>query len=93
MGKSSKYPAYSAGTIKVNGQTKAQTYKRGNNVITDYNMSDAEKRAYDYVQNSFADSLPSINVFDDKTRKTFKHNLMLIPRKVKKWSTAFILRC
>lgn len=75
MGKSSKYPAYSAGTIKVNGNTKAKTYKRGNNVITDYNMSDVEKRAYNYAQNSFADALPSVNVFDANTQKNLQSQL------------------
>lgn len=75
MGKSSKYPGYSTGTIKVNGQTKASTYKSGNNVITNYNMSDAEKRAYNYAQNSFANALPSINVFDDDTRKNLQSEL------------------
>ena len=75
MGKSSKYPSYSSGTININGSTKASTYKKGNNVITNYNMSDAEKRAYDYVQNSFADSLSKINVFDDDTRKNLQSQL------------------
>ncbi len=75
MGKSSKYPGYSTGTVKVNGQTKASTYKYGNNVVTDYNMSDAEKRAYDYAQNSFADALPSINIFDDNTKKNLQSQL------------------
>ena len=75
MGKSSKYPSYSSGTININGSTKASTYKKGNNVITNYNMSDAEKRAYDYAQNSFADSLSKINVFDDDTRKNLQSQL------------------
>lgn len=72
MGKSSKY---STGTINLNGQTKAQTYKKGNNVISNYNMSDAEKRAYNYAQNSFANSLPSINVFDADTQKNLQSQL------------------
>lgn len=75
MGKSSKYPGYSAGTINVNGETKASTYKSGNNIISNYNMSDAEKRAYDYAQNSFANSLPSVNVFDENTRKNLQSQL------------------
>ena len=75
MGKSSKYPSYSSGTININGSTKASTYKKGNNVITNYNMSDAEKRAYDYAENSFADSLSKINVFDDDTRKNLQSQL------------------
>ena len=43
MGKSSKkYPQYSAGTISLNGNSKASTYKTGNNIYSNYNMSDAE---------------------------------------------------
>lgn len=75
MGKSSKYPSYSTGTISLNGQTKSSTYKKGNNVVTNYNMSDAEKKAYDYAQNSFADSLSSVNVFDGNTQKNLQSQL------------------
>ena len=46
MGKSS----FTNGTVRVNGQTKASTYKKGNTVYTDYNMSPYEKQAYDYPQ-------------------------------------------
>ena len=75
MGKSSKYPSYSSGTINVNGSTKATTYKHKNNVITDYNMSDDEKRAYEYAQKSFADSLSKVNVFDEDTKKNLQSQL------------------
>ena len=68
MGNKSQYPSYSTGTVNINGQTKATTYKKGNNVISNYNMSDAEKKAYDYAQNSFANSLPNVNIFDENTR-------------------------
>ena len=73
MGKSSKkYPQYSAGTISINGNSKASTYKTGNNVYSNYSMSDAEKQAYDYAQKSFANSL---NVFDDETKKNLQSQL------------------
>ena len=75
MGKSSKYPSYSGGTININGATKASTYKNKNNIITNYNMSDAEKQAYDYIQNSFANSLSSVNVFDDATKQNLQSEL------------------
>jgi hypothetical protein len=75
MGKTSKYPSYSTGTIKVNGQTKASTYKSGNNVISNYNMSDAEKQAYNYAQNSLANNLSSVNVFDENTQKNLQSQL------------------
>lgn len=76
MGKSSKkYPQYSSGTINVNGNTKASTYKNGDNIYSNYNMSDYEKQAYDYAQKSFADSLSSVNVFDDETKKNLQSQL------------------
>lgn len=75
MGKSSKYPSYSGGTINVNGSTKANTYKRGKNIISDYNMSDDERKAYDYAQKSYADSLSKINVFDNNTQKNLQSQL------------------
>ena len=55
-----------------NGQNRVNTYKKGNNVITDYNMSDAERDMYNYAQRSFADSLKSVNVFDDDTKKNLQ---------------------
>ena len=55
MGKNSK-PKYSSGTVQINGQTKATTSKYGDNVTTNYIMSDDEKRAYDYAQKAFADN-------------------------------------
>lgn len=74
MGKSS-YPEYSGGTVTLNGQTKATSYRKGNNVYTDYNMSDAEKKAYDYAQNSFADGLSQVNVFSPQTLQGFNDQL------------------
>lgn len=84
MGKSSKYPSYSTGTVSLNGQTKAKTYRRGNNVISDYNMSDAEKRAYDYAQKTFANSLKSLNTFDKTTQKNLQSQLNAYTSKGKK---------
>lgn len=76
MGKSSKkYPKYSSGTINVNGSTVASTYKKGNNIFSNYNMSDDEKRAYGYVQKSLADFLPSVNVFDENTKQNLQSQL------------------
>ncbi len=75
MGKSSKYPSYSSGAISVNGANKATTSKRGNTITSNYNMSDDEKRAYEYAQKSFADSLASVNVFDENTQKNLQSQL------------------
>ncbi len=75
MGKSSKYPSYSSGAISINGQNKATTSKKKNTVTTNYNMSDDERRAYEYAQKSFADSLSSVNVFDDATKQNLQSQL------------------
>ena len=75
MGKSSKYPSYSAGTITINGSDKANTYKKGNTIYTNYNMSDDERRAYEYAQKSFADSLSKVNIFDDATKQNLQSQL------------------
>ncbi len=72
MGKTS---GYSGGTVNINGQTKAKSYKKGNTVYTDYYMNDDEKRAYDFAQKSFADNLPNVNVFDAGTQKKFNEQL------------------
>lgn len=74
MGKSS-YPAYSGGSVTLNGQEKASSYRKGNTVYTNYNMSDAEKKAFDYAQNSFAESLPKLNTFDANTRQNLNNQL------------------
>lgn len=74
MGKKSK-PSYSTGTVQINGQTKAVTSKSGNNVTTNYIMSNDEKRAYDYAQKSFADNLSTVNVFDKDTRNSINQQL------------------
>ena len=46
MGKKSKYPAYSSGSMNINGVTKAGTLKIGNDISSNYNMSADEQRAY-----------------------------------------------
>lgn len=75
MGKSSKYPSYSSGHITINGIDKANTYKKGNNIYSNYNMSDDERRAYEYAQKSFADSLSKVNIFDEDTKKNLQSQL------------------
>lgn len=76
MGKySSSTPSFSGGTININGQNRVNTYKKGNDVVSDYNMSKTEKDIYDYAQKSFADSLKSVNVFDDYTRNNLQSEI------------------
>lgn len=75
MGKSTKYPSYSSGSVSVNGTTKATNSKNGNNVSSSYNMSDVEKGIFDYSQNSLLNSLPQINVFSGDTQKNINSQI------------------
>jgi len=78
MGKtSSSTPtqSYANGVVSINGTEKASQKKIGNTVHSNYNMSDAEKKIYDYSQNSFLQNLPNINVFSESTRKNLQDQL------------------
>lgn len=75
MGKSTKYPTYSSGSVSINGTTKATNSRNGNNVNSNYNMSDTEKNIFDYTQNSLLNSLPQINVFSGDTQKNINSQL------------------
>ena len=75
MGKTSSSPSFSGGNVKVNGSTKANTYKSGNSVYSNYNMSAAEKEMYDFAQKSFMENLPNINVFSEDTLKQMQSEI------------------
>ena len=68
MGKSSKYPSYSEGSVNINGAPVAKVSKKGNSISSDYYMNDTEKGIYDYSQESLLTALPQINVFDKATQ-------------------------
>ncbi len=67
MGKNSK-PSYSKGSVSINGKTVASNYKKGNSIISNYNMPETEKGIYDYAQNALLNSLPQVDVFSTDTR-------------------------
>lgn len=78
MGKtssSSPRQSYANGVVTINGQEKASQKKIGGTVYSNYNMSDTEKKIYDYSQNSFLRNLPNINVFSEDTRKNLQNQL------------------
>lgn len=75
MGKSSKYPSYSGGSVSVNGNNVASQYKSGNTVNSNYNMSNTEKGIYDFAQNTLLNSLPQMNVFSGETQKNLNSQL------------------
>lgn len=75
MGKSTKNPSYSTGSVTVNGQQKASVGMNGNTVNASYNMNDTEKKIYDYAQNSFLESLPNVNIFSDQTLQNLQNQV------------------
>ena len=77
MGKKSKYPDYSTGTITVNGRTVASTTrdKNHNVVSSNYNMTDNEKKIYDSIQSNLYSSLSSLFDITDADKKTWNSQL------------------
>lgn len=75
MGKSSKkYPQYSAGTISINGNSKASTYKTGNNIYSNYNMSDAENKRTIMRKNHSQIPSHQLTSLMTKLKRTYNHN-------------------
>ncbi len=83
MGKKSKYPEYSTGTISVNGKTVASTTRdKNNNIVgSNYNMSDAEKKIYDSIQNNMYSSLSGLFDITDETKKSWDSQLNALKSK------------
>lgn len=77
MGKKSKYPDYSTGTITVNGRTVASTTKdKNHNVVSsNYNMTNNEKKIYDSIQSNLYSSLSSLFDITDADKKTWNSQL------------------
>lgn len=77
MGKKSKYPSYSSGSITVNGQTVATNKRDSQNNIVDssYNMSEKEKEIYDSVQDNLMSSLGNLFSISDEKREEWGNQL------------------
>lgn len=77
MGKKSKYPEYSSGSITVNGNTIATTKRDKNNNIVDstYNMSNLEKNIYDKVQGGIYSNLTGLLDVSDEKRTEWNNQL------------------
>lgn len=70
-----KYPTYSGGAVRVNGQTKASTSKNGDTVVSNYNMSNAEKNIYDSVLNNMDLSLAGLFSISEPQRQAWNNQL------------------
>ncbi len=75
MGKKSKYPSYSAGSVTVNGKEVARSTKNGNTISGTYNMNDTEKEIYEGVQQNLASSLNDLFSISDEKQEQFNSEL------------------
>ena len=75
MGKKSKAPSYSSGSVVVNGRTVATSNKSGNNISTHYNMSDAEKNIFNSIQQGMNSGLTNLFNISDTERKQWDNQL------------------
>lgn len=75
MGKKTKYPAYSGGSVTINGKTKASSRKVGDTVTSNYNMSDTEKNIYDSVLNNMDSSLANLFKISEPQRQAWNEQL------------------
>ena len=64
MGKKSKYPKYSGGSVKVNGKTVASISKKKGSINSSYKMSKTEKKIYNTIQKNLKSSLKNLNNFE-----------------------------
>lgn len=72
MSKSTNYfgiPAFSNGSLSLNGQEKVTTSKKGDTVNSNFNLSEFEEMAFNYAQENFAKNLPKVNVFSSEVLK------------------------
>ena len=74
MGKSSSTNP-TASQINVNGQTKANTYRVGDTMVSNYNMSDYEKSLYDYAQKTLSEIVPNVNTFSQSTKNDIDNQI------------------
>lgn len=75
MGKKSKYPSYSAGSVTVNGKEVASSTKNGNTISGTYNMNNTEKEIYEGVQQNLASSLNDLFSISDEKQEQFNSEL------------------
>ena len=75
MGKSSKYPSYSGGTVNINGNNIARTSRSGNSVNSDFYMNDTQKKIYNSIQDNMAGVLDNLFTISDPQRAEWKNQL------------------
>lgn len=64
MGKKTKYPKYSGGTVSVNGKKVASISKKNGSINSSYKMSKSEKKLYKNVQKDLRKALKNLDNFE-----------------------------
>lgn len=68
-------PAYSGGSVRINGNNIATVRKEGDNFVSDYNMSKIEKKIFDSVQSGLSDALENLFTVSDPQRQEWQKQL------------------
>lgn len=75
MGKKSKYPKYTTGSVNINGENVSKSNKKKNTVNSSYTMNDTEKSIYDGVQSNLATSLQDLFSISDEKQEQWNNQL------------------
>lgn len=75
--KSKKYPAYTGGSVTVNGRIVASSKKdkKGNVISSNYNMSENEKNLYNSIQKGMNSSIQNLFNISDQQRKEWGNQI------------------
>jgi hypothetical protein len=74
MGKKSKYPSYSGGSVSVNGKKVASVTKKNGSINSTYKMSKAEKTLYNNIQKNLNKAVKNLGNFE-KDKKLWNQQL------------------
>lgn len=75
MSKTTSYPAYSGGSVNINGSNVAKTARVGNTINSNYNMNENENKIYNSVQTNMADLLDNLFTISDPQRTEWQNQL------------------
>ena len=76
MGKKSKYPKYSTGSVVINGQNVSSAQRNKNNTVSSSStMNNTEKSIYDGIQSNLATSLQDLFSISDEKQKQWDEQM------------------
>ena len=77
MGKKSKtkYPTFAGGNVTIDGRNVASASNNNGVISTSYNMSDAERKIYNSVQDNLGSSLKNLFSISEPQRREWTNKL------------------